>query len=409
MYYQSLQVFSLLLVFIVTTVLADLLVLPDGQTTKCHKLTAYVADWEVPKSIPWNKLDHINYAFAVPDRQGKLSQFNPNQLKSVVSDAHNNNKSVSLSVGGWTGSLYFSSLVSTEESRQKFADTLVQTCVDYNIDGVDIDWEYPNSANGISCNQNNSQDTPNLLKFVQLLRSKLDEKFPHNRKRLTAAVSALVFNNENKQPYESLDPAWSTAFDALQIMVYDLNKYHGNYTSANAPLFHTGPNNEPTVDIAVQQWNKTGIPFERIILGVPFFGYTTLVTESTDKDDNQYLLINHSHPQIQADQHDSYASEPCPGATKKSYSGEMQWRSIKQSVLSNNSWRKYYNSDTRTPFAYNDQQKQFLSFDNPQSLKAKVDYVKKYKLGGIMFWSLEMDDEEHTLLNALQDIYNDDV
>ena len=36
---------------------------------------------------------------------------------------------------------------------------------------------------------------------------------------MTAAVSALVFNNENKQPYESLDPAWSTAFDALQIMV----------------------------------------------------------------------------------------------------------------------------------------------------------------------------------------------
>ena len=64
-----------------------------------------------------------------------------------------------------------------------------------------------------------SQDTPNLLKFVHLLRTKLDAKFSHNRKRLTAAVSALVFNNENSQPYESLDPAWATAFDAIQIMV----------------------------------------------------------------------------------------------------------------------------------------------------------------------------------------------
>ena len=187
-----------------------------------------------------------------------------------------------------------------------------------------------------------------------------------------------------------------------------MNGFYANYTGPNAPLFYSGPNHEPTVDVAVQEWNKAGIPFERIILGIPFFGYTTLVTESTDNGDNQYLLIDHNRPQIQADEYDSYSAEPCPGTTRKSYSGEMQWRSIKQSVLSNKSWKKYYSSDTRTPFAYNDQQKQFLSFDDPQSLKAKVDYIKKYKLGGIMFWSLEMDDKEHTLLNALQDIYNAD-
>ena len=47
MYNHPLQVFSLLLIFVATTVFADLLVLPDGQTTTCHKLTAYVADWVI--------------------------------------------------------------------------------------------------------------------------------------------------------------------------------------------------------------------------------------------------------------------------------------------------------------------------------------------------------------------------
>ncbi|KAI9493954.1 glycoside hydrolase superfamily [Zychaea mexicana] len=359
----------------------------------------------MPDSIPWDKFDHVNYAFGVPDNSGNLGQFNEDQLKSVVKEAHDNNKTISLSVGGWTGSLYFSSLVRTDQSRRSFADILAQACQDYDLDGIDIDWEYPNSANGVSCNQNDPADTPNFLQLLQLLRVKLDSKFD-KKKLLTAAVSTLVFNDAKQEPFSHLSPGWATALDAVQIMGYDLNGFWNNHTGPNSPLYYGGVNHEPSIDRAVRAWAKAGIPHDRIVVGVPFFGYTTRVSRAASQR-VQYVTIDHSQPQIQADQYDSEEAEPCPDTDTKSFSGEMQWRSIDKTVLGDNStaWDVYFDDITMTPYAYNAQQKQYLSFDNPQSLKAKIDYVKQYNLGGMMLWSLEMDDEQHTLLNALQDLY----
>lgn len=36
---------------------------------------------DIPRSIPWEKLDHIAYAFAVPEKNGTLTMFDENQLK----------------------------------------------------------------------------------------------------------------------------------------------------------------------------------------------------------------------------------------------------------------------------------------------------------------------------------------
>lgn len=46
-----------------------------------HKIVAYVLDWDTPKNIAWNKLDHIVYAFAEPNAKGDLKNFDGNNLK----------------------------------------------------------------------------------------------------------------------------------------------------------------------------------------------------------------------------------------------------------------------------------------------------------------------------------------
>lgn len=81
-----------------------------------HSLITYVVDWDIPASIPWNKLDHISYAFAIPNKSGTLSGFNKPQLIKgffaffffqlelilyiVVKEAHAHGKGVSLAIGG---------------------------------------------------------------------------------------------------------------------------------------------------------------------------------------------------------------------------------------------------------------------------------------------------------------------
>ncbi|KAI9317233.1 glycoside hydrolase [Dichotomocladium elegans] len=368
-----------------------------GARTYNHDLTAYVVDWAIPSAIPWTMVDYINYAFAIPDKNGRLSGFQEGRLKSVVKEAHASNTGVSLSIGGWAGSINFSTLVRTDKSRQSFSDILVKACKEYDLDGIDIDWEYPNSPNGMSCNRKNPQDTANLLKFLLLLRKKLDAAFPQDRKWLSAAVATSVFNDENRKPTEILDPKWKSALDAA----YDLNGYWAKQTASNSPLY-----GESSVDSAVKAWKKAGIPSSQLVVGVPFYGYTTRVTSAATSD-RISVPIDHSKPQIQGDEFDTSSADPCPGCTP-AYSGEMQWRSIAKQKIGLNAasdeWAEYWDNSTRTPYAYRASSSQFLTFDNPRSLESKVTYAKEQKLGGFMLWSLEMDDGKNTLLSALQGV-----
>lgn len=115
--------------------------------------------------------------------------------------------------------------------------------------------------------------------------------------------------------------------------------------------------------------------------------------------------LDRSIKQIKGDQYDDYATDPCPGA-KPAYSGEFQWRTIESSGAAYNAsgWSTYWDEKTQTPFSYNSQSRQFITYDNPTSLGLKSQFVQEKKLGGIMLWSLEMDDSRNTLLDAIQDV-----
>lgn len=48
-----------------------------------------------------------------------------------------------LTVGGWTGSQYFSSAVATEENRTAFVNTVMNLVDQYQLDGLDFEYVYP--------------------------------------------------------------------------------------------------------------------------------------------------------------------------------------------------------------------------------------------------------------------------
>ncbi|CAO3625462.1 unnamed protein product [Cunninghamella echinulata] len=203
---------------------------PIPSPASLPRLQAYVTDWDLPKTIAWDKLDHILYAFAVPDQSGKLGKFNEKQLQTVVQQAHTNGKDISLSIGGWTGSVYFSSLIGTPDNRDGFSTILVNAVQQYDLDGLNLDWEYPNANNGVSCNQKDPKDTENLLQFVTLLRKKLNQVFPKENKWITMAVAAKVFNGPDQRPLKQLSSNWAQVVDAFYIMAYDLRGQWDKFT-----------------------------------------------------------------------------------------------------------------------------------------------------------------------------------
>ncbi|ORZ19586.1 glycoside hydrolase superfamily [Absidia repens] len=360
------------------------------------RLSAYVTDWALPSTIPWSKLDHVYYAFGIPDSSGTLGQFDTGQLKTIVSQAHKNNKTISLSVGGWTGSLHFSDLVQTSASRESFATILTKAVSDYNLDGIDIDWEYPNSPNGVSCNSINSADTANFLSLMKTLRQKLGTD-----KLITAAVAIAPFFDSSQEPSSYLDAAWGTTVDYLNVMVYDLSGMWMSTTGSNSALKNGG--DQGSVDQAIQQWTDAGFPANKLVVGCPFYGYLAAVSRPATASTEHVPFSGTT--QIQGDQYDSKGADPCPGAVA-AYSGEYQYRSIVADGVQTNqsSWTTWWDAKTSTPYAYNSAKKTMVTFDNPASLKLKASYVVQHKLGGMMMWSLEMDDSNNSLLSAMQDV-----
>ncbi|KAI8642510.1 glycoside hydrolase superfamily, partial [Parasitella parasitica] len=398
-----LQIYLILssLLFFVAHSLID----QNSPTYGSHQLITYVVDWDVPKVIPWSKIDHIAYAFAVPDRHGDLKMFDEEQLQQVVEEAHKHGKGVSLAVGGWTGSIYFSSLVRTSNNRRKFAKKIMQAVEKYDLNGVNLDWEYPNDADGVSCNRKHPKDTDNFLAFIQVLRKMLDERYPDEHKLITAAVNAHVFRDADRNVMENLDEGWADFMDAFYIMAYDINGIWSNTTSSNAPLHYGVAGQHVSVESSVQEWLDAGIPSDRLYLGVPFYGYTHKTLQHMSQNTGLNVPLDRSIEQIKGDRYDENSTDPCPGS-KPSFSGEYQWRTIEASGAAYNAsgWSTYWDQRTQTPFSYHKQSHQFITYDNPTSLRLKSQFAIEKKLGGIMLWSLEMDDASNSLLNAIQDV-----
>ncbi|KAI9473935.1 MAG: glycoside hydrolase superfamily [Benjaminiella poitrasii] len=368
-----------------------------------HRLITYIVDWEVPESINWDQFDHVAYAFAEPDKNGKLESYTSSNLKSVVSKAHGNNVGVSISVGGWSGSKYFSSLVGSESKRKTFASNIMKMVEEYNLDGVNLDWEYPNDPNGVSCNEKNPKDTANFLTFVKLLREQLDAKYTKVHKLITVAVGTSPFNDGNQEPIKTLDSGWAKNVDTFYIMAYDISGSWMSKAGPNAPL-NQGSSYDSSVKQAVSAWHSAGIPHSQIIVGMPFYGHVLKTATTITSSTGMYVKLA-TKSSVKGDEYDELSADDCPGATK-SYSGSYEWRSIQSTgILQNkNGWKSYWDTKSATPYAYHSKDKTFLSFDDTKSLKDKADYVTKEQLGGAMIWSLEMDDSKNTLLSCLQSV-----
>lgn len=204
------------------------------------KVIGYVPSWAGDvNQIQYSKLTHINYAFILPTPSGGFATLdNPGKLQSLVTTAHANNVKVLVSVGGWNNAddSAFETFAASAQGRTNFTNNVINLVNQYNLDGIDIDWEYPDQ--GASAN--------NFTLLMQQLSTAM-----HSRgKLLTAAV--VSYNGS------SIQNAVFGYVDFLNIMAYD-----------------EGGSNHSTYQLAVNSlnyWIGRGLPAVKANLGVPFYG-----------------------------------------------------------------------------------------------------------------------------------------
>ena len=300
-----------------------------------------------------DRLTHVNISFAlVKDGKCSVSHWKNDSYVREFMKNRGHIKAV-LSVGGW-GAGGFSDGVATKEGRELLTDSLVEIVEDYGFDGIDLDWEYPGIGDaGIDFSE---KDPENYTAWVQLIRDKIGKD-----KLLTMAVGAWEKCLDNLE----LDKLVKL-MDFFNLMSYDMT--NGSLCCHHTSLYESALSQSMCGDKAVRLLEKAGIPLDKIVLGAAFYARIFSGAEG----------INKPHDGNVAAWSGGYAN------TLARIKGELM-----------------YDETAEAPYAFNPEEKEFITFDNPRSLKAKCEYVKKRKLYGIMFWEYTCDDDNSTLLKAI--------
>ncbi|KAI8989856.1 glycoside hydrolase family 18 protein [Trametes punicea] len=421
---------------------------------------SYYPDWSSdqipPNTLDFSKFDIILFAFATPNSSSTISfdSGSTSTLKTLVSSAHNSGHGtkVVLSIGGWDGSYWFSQTMSTAANRSTLVNACVSAVNTYNLDGIDIDWEYPGESG--AGNPHSSSDSANLLSFFQSLRSALGPS-----KILSAAVTQLPWVGSNGQPLTNVS-AYAAQMTYANIMNYDVFGASSN-PGPNAPLGNLCGNSslpQYSAQAALAQWTAAGFPASQLVLGLPLYGYVSQSTKTTlqhiarppagfkleeykqkvlglpvrglacplpqvkvdkeekdgaDSDTKPNMLAltgNHERQQRAGKEKDgiraaaagdlsSYFGQQIPfnqivalGALTKTSSG---------TYVAANGYTEGWDDCSDTPYLFDTARQTVVTYDDTYSLGDKALFAKQNGMAGCFTWSLDQDDG-YTLTNAIR-------
>ncbi|THU97586.1 glycoside hydrolase family 18 protein [Dendrothele bispora CBS 962.96] len=383
---------------------------------------AYYPDWSAgkfpPESLDYSKFDIIFFAFATPSSSSGLDWDSGSQdiLGRLVGSARASGQGtrIVLSVGGWGGSTNFSNAVSNDANRRTFTNALSSAVNDFGLDGIDIDWEYPNSPG--AGHPYSPSDAGHFYALLKLLRQALGPS-----KIISAAVAHLPWLGSSGLPLTDV-AKYTAEMTYINIMNYDVWGASAN-PGPNAPLGDLcGTSSQPTASAraALKQWTDAGCPANKLLLGLPLYGYVSNSTRTT-------LTGNFVDPTSE-DSDDDKGRKPLGGAHARNHvegTGERNEDGTVKSTRANADLRGWYgqqipfseivrsgalvkNSDgnyvqsggftyawdncSDTPFLYNVSQSTVVTFDDTYSLKDKATFARENGMAGCFTWSLDQDD-----------------
>jgi len=338
--------------------------------------------------IPADRLTHLFYAFSTIEAgRCTVGAEAPSNFAALaeLKKAHPHLRTL-ISIGGW-GAGGFSDAALTEASRKRLVDSCMALFFEKyagSFDGVDIDWEFPVSG-GPSELAHRPQDRANMTKLAQAFRVALDARGPKRGQPmlLTAALAAGRLQTDGPyDPAASYDlPALAKVFDFINLMSYDMGTGFSAVSTFNAPL-HEVPADPLAPELrrwnnvagAVQYYREHGVPADKLVLGVPFYGRGFKVTG--DAPDGLYQ---------------PYSAPADAG----------DWRVIKARYLDQPGWTKHWQPQAQSPWLYNAGKKIFISYEDPRSIGLRAQFAREQGLAGVFMWELTGDDEQASLLNAM--------
>jgi len=367
------------------------------------RVVGYYPSWAIYQrqffvnEIPAGQLTHLNYAFANISEDGEVvlgdawadTQFpypgdvegadmlgNFNQLR-LLKEAHAGLQTL-ISVGGWTWSSRFSDVALTEESRQRFARSAVDFMTRYGFDGVDIDWEYP-TGGGNYGNVNRPEDPENFVLLLAEIRAQLDVQGELDGRHYLLTIAAGAGESAYAPlGWERIHPS----LDFINVMTYDFAGSFSDATGHASPLFDSANTLVGSVDRTVQGMLAAGVPADKLVVGVPFYGHSWARVEAENDGMNQ----------------------PFTGSGPGTW--EPGWLDYSDITANHLDMPRFWDDEAQVPWLYDAETGIMISYEDPESARLKAQYVVENGLGGIMFWEVTQDTADLALLNAITAVLN---
>lgn len=345
-----------------------------------------------PEKVPVEQLTHIIFSFThVIDGEMKFrdpDSAGPKLQQLVAQKTRNPSLKVMIACGGW-GADGFSDMASTPEGIEKFAASVYQFVQQYQLDGLDIDWEYPTiPAAGTGARD---ADKQNFTTLMMRLRAVLDS---------TKRPQTLTFASAGWQPYyDKIETEKVMQYaDYMNIMTYDqvsgVSVYTGHHTPLGDIPLSTMVNTpfgkhldslrqaEPTADHGPHSVMKIvdyllakGLSPKQLVIGAAFYGRAWKVTPDNN---GLYQLSRGIHI------------------------GWSQYAHIRDNFEPDANYVRYWDEQAKAPYFYNAKDSIMVSYDDTVSVRLKTEYAIEKGLGGIMFWQLGDDTkQEGSLLDAI--------
>ena len=333
-----------------------------------------------PGQIEARSLTRINYAFANIANGQMVTGFAHDAENLAYLDGlkrDNPNLTVLVSVGGWLWSTNFSDVSLTRQSRGAFVASVMDFIAKYNLDGLDIDWEYPGMVG--SGHPFRAADKQNFTLLLSELRQSFTQRTAKTHRRLYLTIAAGA-SDEFLVHTEMAKVAQYV--DTVNLMAYDYYEPGSDASTGNHAPLYTDPADpkQSSGDASVRAFEKAGVPAAKILLGLPFYG--------------------HIWGQVPDKNHGLFQSgKPIPNAY-------APYTSIVQTMI-NQGFTRYWDATASVPYLYNSEKKVFVSYEDVESIAAKCRYVRTQGLGGVMFWDYS-GDSTGTLLHAIHDFLSSD-
>jgi chitinase len=306
-----------------------------------------------PRDLNFKLYTHLCHAFLTADGDGNLNKGRRVPDPELVAKAHQAGVEVLLSLGGWGWDEQFAAITSKPQSEDRYVESVLRIIDDSDYDGIDIDWEYPDTK----------EEVGGFARLASRLRQGLDSIAARKGRKLYLTMAASA--NPGTLSWLDRELILET-MDWINVMTYDYTGDWTDYAGHHSPLFASSKQPGPPRSIErtlTYLVDDLKYPYDRLVIGLPLYGRAFAVgTPYADKRN----------------------------APRDARLPRGEYSSIDR-LLHDDRWLSMRDDETKTPWLIAKDGSAVLGYDDAESIRYKTEWAMGRGFRGVFFWQVNGD------------------